>query len=81
LSAIVQQFSACSSGGRIEICVQSKSQMKFKFLQLLDDLVKHIFTKFHGIWIYIFGIMNLSLKGTESARKVIIIGLIWSHFD
>jgi hypothetical protein len=76
LSAIVQQFSACSSGGRFEIWKQSKSQMKLKFLQMLDDLVRHISTKFHGIWICTLGNMNFSLKGIESARKVIIIRLI-----
>jgi hypothetical protein len=50
--------------------------MKLKFLQLLDDFVMHISTKFHGIWIRTLGDMNYSLKGTESARKVTIIGLI-----
>jgi hypothetical protein len=55
--------------------------MKVKFLQLLDDLVNHIFTKFCGFWICILGDMNFSLKGIESAKQVIIIGLIWSHFD
>ena len=42
--------------------------MKLKFLQLLDNLVKHI-TKFRGIWIYILGDMHFSLKGTEAAKK------------
>jgi hypothetical protein len=55
--------------------------MKLKFLQLLDDLVKHISTKFSGIWIYTLGYMNFLLKGTESTRKVTIIRLIWSLFD
>ena len=54
--------------------------MKLKFLQLLDDLVNHIYTKFRGIWIYTWWDMDISLKGTESARKVTI-GLIWSHFN
>ena len=45
--------------------------MKLKFLQLLDNLVKNISTKFGGIWIYTL----------ESARKVTFIGLIKSHFD
>ena len=81
LSAIVQQFSACSSGGRIDIWQQSRSQMKLKFLRLLDNLVKNISTKIHHIWICTLGDMYFSLKGTESARKVTIIGLIKSHFD
>jgi hypothetical protein len=55
--------------------------MKLKVLQLLDDFVKHISTKFRGIWICTLGDMNLSLKDTEYARKVTIIRLIWSHFD
>jgi hypothetical protein len=55
--------------------------MKPKFLKLLDDLVNHISTKFCGIWICTLGVINFSLKGTESIRKVIIIGLIKSHFD
>jgi hypothetical protein len=55
--------------------------MKFKFLQLLDDLVKHIFTKFRGIWICTLGVMDLSLKGTESVRNVTIIELVNSHFN
>jgi hypothetical protein len=55
--------------------------MKLKFLQMLDNLVKHIFTKFHGIWICTLGDIKFSLKGTESARKVTFIGYIWSHFD
>ena len=64
LSAIVQQFSACSSGGRIDIWQQSRSQMKLKFLQLLDNLVKHISTKFRGIWICTLGDMHFCLKST-----------------
>jgi len=55
--------------------------MKLKFLQLLDDLVKRISTKFHGIEICTLGVMDNSLKGTESTRKVIFIGLIRSHVD
>jgi hypothetical protein len=55
--------------------------MKLKFLCLLDDLVRHISTKFCGNWIYTLGDMNFSVKGTESARKVTSIGLIKSHFD
>ena len=55
--------------------------MKPKFLQLLDDLVNHISTKFHGIWIFTLGDMDYFLKGIESAGKVTIIGLIKSHFD
>ena len=55
--------------------------MKLKFLQLLDNLVKHIYTKFYGIWICTLGDMHFSLKSTESARKVTIIEFIWSHFD
>ena len=57
LSAIVQQFLACNSGGRIEIWLQSRSQIKLNFLQLLDNLVKHISTKFRGIWICTLGDM------------------------
>ena len=76
LSAIVQQFSACSSGGRIEIWQQSRSQMKLKFLQLLDNLVKNFSTKFHGIWIFTLGDMLISLESTKSARKVTRIGFI-----
>jgi hypothetical protein len=48
---------------------------------MLDDLVKHISTKFSGICIYTLGVMDYSLKGTESVRKVTIIGLIKGHFD
>jgi hypothetical protein len=81
LSAIMQQFLACSSGGRIEIWWQYRSQMKLKFLQLLDNLVKHISTKFCCIWVCTLGDMHFALKGTESTRKVIIIGLIKSHFE
>jgi hypothetical protein len=55
--------------------------MKPKYLQLLDDLVKHIFTKSRGIWVCTLGDMHFSLKGTESARKMTIIGLIKSHFN
>jgi hypothetical protein len=55
--------------------------MKLKFLELLDNLVNHIFTKFRDIWICTLGDINFSLKGTESARKVTFIGYIWSHFD
>jgi hypothetical protein len=55
--------------------------MKLKFLHLLDNLVKHISTKFHGIWIYTLGVIGISMKGTESARKVTIIELIKSHLD
>ena len=76
LSAIVQQFSACSSGGRIDIWQQSRSQMKLKLLQLLDNLVKNISTKFSGIWICTLGDMPISLRGTKSVRKVTNIGLI-----
>jgi hypothetical protein len=43
--------------------------MKLKFLQLLDDLVKHISIKFCGIWVCTLGEMYFSLKGTKSARK------------
>ena len=75
-SAIVQQFLACSSGGRIDIWQQSRSQIKLKFLQLLDNLVMHTSTKFCGIWIYILGDMHFSLKSTKSVRKVTIVGLI-----
>ena len=74
--AIVQQFSACSSGGRIKIWQQSRSQMELKFLQLLDNLVKHISIKFRGIWICTLGDIHLSLKSIESARKVTNVGLI-----
>jgi hypothetical protein len=42
--------------------------------------VNHI-SKFHGIWICTLGVMDLSLKGTESIRKVTIIGLVSSYFD
>ena len=77
----MQQFLACNSGGRIEIWYQSRRQMKFKFLYLLYNLVNHISTKFRGIWICTLGDMHFSLKSTESARKVTIIGFIWSHFD
>ena len=76
LSAIIQLFSACSSGGRIKIWQQSRSQMKLKFLQLLDNLVLHTSTKFSGIWICTLGDMLISLKGTESTRKVTNVGLI-----
>ena len=55
--------------------------MNLKFLQLLYDFVWHISTKFRGIWICTLGEMHFSLKGTESARKVTIIGLVKSHFD
>jgi hypothetical protein len=55
--------------------------MKLKFFQLLDDLVNHISIKFRGIWICILGYIDISLKGTESARKVTSIELIKSHFD
>ena len=55
--------------------------MNLKFLQMQDDLLKHISTKFRGIWICTLGDMHFSLKSTESARKVTIIGFIWSHFD
>ena len=48
---------------------------------MLDDLVNHILTKCRGIWISTLGDMHFSLKSTESARKVTIIGFIWSHFD
>jgi hypothetical protein len=77
----VQQFTTCSSGGRIEIWYQSRSQMKPKFFNLLYNLVKHISTKFCGIWICILGYIHFSLKCAESVRKVTIIELIWSHFD
>jgi len=76
LSAIVQQFSAYSSGGRIAIWQQYISQMKLKFLQLIENLVMHISTKFHGIWICTLGDMLISLESTKSARKVTNIGLI-----
>ena len=76
LSAIVQQFFACNSGGRIEIWLQSKNQMKLKFLQLLEYLVIHISTKFRGHWICTLGVIDYFWKGIESARKVTIIGLI-----
>ena len=77
----MQQFSACSSGGRIEIWKQYRSQMKSKFLQLLYNLVNHISTKFYGIWICTLGDMDFLLQGTKYARKVTIIGLVKSHFD
>ena len=76
LSAIVQQFSPCSSGGRIYIWQLFKSEMKLKFLHLLDNLVKNISTKFRGIWICTLGYMLISLKGTKSVRKVTNVGLI-----
>jgi hypothetical protein len=72
----VQQFSACSNGGRIEIWQQYISQMKLKFLQLLDNLVKNISTKFRGIWIFTLENMLIPLKGTKSVRKVTNVGLI-----
>jgi hypothetical protein len=50
--------------------------MKLKFVQLIDDLVKHISTKFHGIWICTLGDMNYSLNGTEFVRRVTNDGLI-----
>ena len=55
--------------------------MKLKFLQLLDNFVKHIPTKFSDIWIRTLGDMLNSLKGTESVRKVTNVGLIKSHLD
>jgi hypothetical protein len=55
--------------------------MKLNFLWLEDDLVKHISTKFHDHWSCTLGVMDYSLKCTESARKVTSIGLIKSHFD
>ena len=76
LSAIVQQFSACSSGGRIKIWQFIWDQMKLKFLWLLDNLVKLISTKFCGIWICTLRDMLTSLESTESAIKVTSIGLI-----
>ena len=81
MSAIVQQFSACSSGGRIEIWQKYRSQMKLNFLQMLYNLVKHISTKLRGIWICTLGDMHFSLKSTKSTRKVTNIGFIKSHFD
>jgi hypothetical protein len=72
----VQQFSACSNGGRIEIWQQYISQMKLKFLQLLYNLVKNISTKFRGIWICTLENMLIPLKGTKSVRKVTNVGLI-----
>jgi hypothetical protein len=51
------------------------------FLQLLEDLVCHIFTKFRGFWICTLGDMIYSLKSIESITKVTIIGLIKSHLD
>ena len=36
---------------------------------MLYDLVKHISTKFRGIWICTLGYIDISLKGTESAKK------------
>ena len=50
--------------------------MNLKFLQLLDNLVMHISTKFRGIYICTLGDMLISLKGTESAREVTNVGLI-----
>ena len=76
LSTIVQQFLSRSSGGRFDCWQFIWSQMKLNFLQLLDDLIKHISAKFHGIWICSLGVMDYSLNGTESARKVTIIGFI-----
>jgi hypothetical protein len=55
--------------------------MKLNFLCLEDDLVKHISTKFHDHWSCTLGVMDNSLKCTESARKVTNIELIKSHFD
>jgi hypothetical protein len=49
--------------------------MKLKFLQMLDNLVNHIFTKFRGIWIYTLGYINFSLKGIKSARKVHLLNI------
>ena len=66
---IVQQFLGCNSGGRIKIWYQSRSQIKLKFLQMLDNLVKHISTKFRGIWICTLENMLIPLKGTKSVRK------------
>ena len=55
--------------------------MKLNFLQLVNNLVMHISTKFRGIWICTLGDMLISLKGTKSVRKVINVGLIKSHLD
>jgi hypothetical protein len=55
--------------------------MKLKFLWLEDDLVKHISTKFHDHLSFTLGVMDYSLKCTESARKVKKFGLIKSHLD
>jgi hypothetical protein len=54
--------------------------MKPKFLQLLDDLVNHVYQNLWHLGLYI-GNMHFSLEGTKSARKVTSIGLIKSHFD
>ena len=43
--------------------------MYLNFLQLLDNLVMHTSTKFCVIWICTLGYIDISLKGTESAKK------------
>jgi hypothetical protein len=48
---------------------------------MLEDLVRHISTKFRGHWIYTLGDMLFLLECIESAKKVTIIGLIKSHYD
>ena len=55
--------------------------MNLKFYKLLEDLVKHIDTKFYGHSIYGLGVMDFIFKNTESARNLTNTRIIRSHYD
>ena len=56
------------------------SRMNLKFYKLLEDLLKHIATKFHGHWICTLGVMEFIFRSSESARNANT-RILRSHYD
>jgi hypothetical protein len=80
LSHMCSSFQHVTVGKMWNLAAIEKSN-ELKFLWLIDDLVKHISTKFYDHWSCILGVIDCSFKCTESARKVTMFGLINSHLD
>ena len=55
--------------------------MNLKFYKMLEDLLKHIATKFHGHWICTLGVMDFMFRSSESARNVTKTIIMRSHYD
>ena len=55
--------------------------MNLKFYKLLEDLLKHIATKFHGHSICTLRVMEFLFRSSESARNVTNTRIMRSHYD